>query len=145
MDEDELRVLGEPYDAPEQVWQGVVSEALTRPPDPSLAELLDWGDNPGPDDGLATGWDDPAYGTESWDGASAGAGDAGTDLTHADPTHTDPTHVDLDDEWSGQTSLDATEDDFGAGLDLGPDPLDPAPGDNDPGTWFDPDDGSAVG
>lgn len=66
MDENEPRVLGEPQALPDDVWQGAISEALSRPLDESLADLVSWDEGPALDEGLDTGWDDPAYGNDGW-------------------------------------------------------------------------------
>ena len=105
VDEDELRVLGEPHDAPDDVWEGAVGEALSRPLDESLADFLTWDDNPGLDDGLDTGWDDPAYGTEPWD-------DGGVD-----PAAVHDPSAGLDGGWFEGSGHDAPLDQEGDALD----------------------------
>lgn len=135
MDEEELRVLGEPHEAPADVWQGAVAEALSRPLDESLAGFLTWDDSPGLDEGLDTGWDDPAYGNEGWEGAPA-LPDPGTDLTQSDfggAWADDPEPAPLADDNDDPFGGDPFDRDTGG--------LDAATGHNDTDTWLDPGDG----
>lgn len=136
MDQDELRVLGEPQDAPAEVWQAAVTEALSRPSDESFTDFLTWDDSPGLDEGLDTGWDDPAYGNEGWEPGAPVLPDSGTDLTQGG----------VDGDWVEDQGLaDDNDDPFGRdtldqdAFDPNTESLDPGTGHNDTDTWLDPD------
>lgn len=135
MDEEELRVLGEPPDAPAEVWQAAVAEALSRPLDESLADLLTWDGGPGPDGGLDTGWEEPAHGNGGWEAAPA-LPEPGTDLSHSD----------FGGAWAhdpGPVPLAEDDDDPVGGDPFGQDSggLDAATGHNETDTWLDPGEG----